>query len=156
MTVAAAGESAASAMMAVGWFFNQIEGAIPSIVVEYATSPIFRFYPGWPEAYMLAHPVWFGFVFAAGFTAVNRLRPTRGWIRAWSRGVGYGALLFVIGSLPILAMVYASFKVSLLLIAVSWASRNLAQYVIAGGCVGFATEAGRVIVERGYVTVTLD
>jgi hypothetical protein len=55
----------------------------------------------------------------------------------------YGLLVFVVGSLPVFALVYASFQVSPELVAVSWAGRNLTQYVTAGACVGLVTRAIR-------------
>jgi hypothetical protein len=69
-------------------------------------------------------------------------RPARNWRSAGLRGAGFGGLLFVVGSLPVFALVYASFRVSPELVAVSWAGRNLAQYVVAGICVGLVTQAG--------------
>ena len=52
----------------------------------------------------------------------------------------FGGLL-VIGSLPVFVLVYASFRVSPELVAVSWAARSLAQYVIAGVLVGLVARA---------------
>ena len=139
LTVAAAGVAAAVAMLAVGKVFDLIEAAIPSIPAEYASDPGFRPWPGWTKGYMFAHPIWFGFVFAGGFAVVTRLCPAGGWAAAAWRGAGYGVLLFLVGSLPVFALVYASFRVSPELMAVSWAGRNLVQYVVAGACVGLVT-----------------
>lgn len=127
--------AAAVSMLAVGWVFDRLEVAIPSIPAEYK-GPGFRTWPGWTEGYMFAHPVCFGFLFAAGFAAANRLLPAGGWRAAVGRGAGYGVFLFVLGSLPVFALMYASFRVSPELMAVSWAGRNVAQYVLAGACVG--------------------
>jgi hypothetical protein len=90
---------------------------------------------------MLAHPIWFGIVFAAGFALVDHGRAPRGYVAAGLRGAGYGGLIFVVGSLPVFALVYASFRVSPELLAVSWAARNLAQYVIAGVLVALVARA---------------
>lgn len=122
-------------MCLVGWLFNQIESAIPSIRAEYSGAG-FRPWPGWTERYMMAHPIWFGLVFAAGYALVSRHRPTLVWVSAGCRGAAYGGLLFLLGSLPVIALVYASFRVSPELMVVSWAGRNLVQYVVAGACVG--------------------
>jgi hypothetical protein len=135
------GVAAAGSMLAVGWGFNKIEAGIPSIRAEYENGPGFRAWPGWTEGYMLAHPIWFGFVFAAGFDVVGRGRPSGSCLSSGLRGAVYGGLVFVVGSLPVFALVYASFDVSLELIAVSWAARNLAQYLIAGVCMGFVAWA---------------
>ena len=129
-------------MLAVGCLFNKVEAAIPSIPAEYKTGPGFRSWPGWTEGYMLAHPIWFGFVFAIGFALVAHGRASGSYLSAGLRGAAYGGLVFVVGSLPVFALVYASFRVSPELVAVSWAGRNLAQYVVAGVCVGLVTQAG--------------
>jgi hypothetical protein len=128
-------------MLAVGWAFNWLEAALPSIPAEYANKVTFREWPGWSERYMLAHPLWFGFVFALGFTLVSRDRVPGGWARAGGRGALYGGLVFLVGSMPILALLYASFKVSLALVGVSWAARNLTQYLVAGCCLGVVQKA---------------
>jgi hypothetical protein len=135
------GVVAALSMLAVGWVFNKIEAAIPSIPAEYESGPGFRTWPGWTEGYMLVHPIWFGFVFAVGFALVARGRAAGGYVSAGIRGAAYGGLVFVVGSLPVFALVYASFRVSPELVAVSWAARNLAQYVIAGVLVGLVARA---------------
>jgi hypothetical protein len=146
--VAGAGAAAAVAMLAVGGMFDLIEAAIPSIPGEYKAGPGFRPWPGWTKGYMFAHPIWFGFVFAVGFAVVTRLRPASGWLTAGCRGAVYGGLLFLLGSLPVFALVYASFLVSPELVAVSWAGRNLAQYVVAGVCVGMVTRLAEVVRAR--------
>jgi hypothetical protein len=136
------GVVAGQSMLAVGWVFNKIEeAAIPSISAEYLTGPGFRTWPGWSEGYMLVHPLWFGFVFTAVFVLVTRGRPTRNYPQAALRGAAYGGLVFIVGSLPVFFLVYASFRVSPQLVAVSWAARNLAQYVIAGALVGLIAHA---------------
>jgi hypothetical protein len=128
-------------MLAVGWVFNKIEAAIPSIPAEYKNGPGFRTWPGWTEGYMLAHPVWFGFVFAAGFALVARGRALGSHVSSGSRGAAYGGLVFLVGSLPVFFLVCASFRVSPELVAISWAARNLAQYVIARVLVGLVARA---------------
>ncbi len=135
------GVVAGSSLLAVGLVFNQVEAAIPSIPAEYASGPGFREWPGWSEGYFLAHPIWFGFVFAAGFFLVSRGRAPGSYLSAGLGGAAYGGLVFVVGSLPVFALIYASFRVSAELVAVSWAARNLAQYVIAGGLVGLVARA---------------
>jgi hypothetical protein len=149
--VVLSGAVAALAMLAVGVGFNKLEESVPGISGEYENKAIFRDWPGWTEAYMLAHPIWFGFVFAAGFVIATcfvaeiRARVRTGWLSAGCLGAAYGGLLFLAGSLPVFALVYASFRVSPELIAVSWAGRNLAQYVVAGGLVGVVARAGLCI-----------
>jgi hypothetical protein len=135
-------------MLAVGWVFNKIEAAIPSIPAEHENGPGFRTWPGWTESYMLAHPIWFGFVFAAGFALVTRGRPSSSYVSAGFRGAAYGGLVFVVGSLPVLVLVYASFRVSAELVAISWAARNLAQYVMASMLVGLVSRAASAPCQR--------
>jgi hypothetical protein len=142
--VALSGGVAAMGMLAVGLVFNKLEENIPSIPAEYKNPAVFRTWPGWTEGYMLAHPIWFGFVFAAGFLVVTRGRVHPRWLSAGCSGATYGGLLFLIGSLPVFALEYASFRVSPELIAISWAGRNLAQYVVAGGLVGLVTRASLI------------
>jgi len=141
--VALSGGVAAIGMLTVGLVFNELEEAI-GITAEYKNPAIFRIWPGWTEAYMLAHPIWFGFVFATGFMVVTRGQVRPRWSSAVCSGAAYGGLLFLIGSLPVFALMYASLQVSLKLIAISWAGRNLAQYVVAGGLVGFVMRAGLI------------
>jgi len=135
-------------MLAVGLVFNKLEGDIPSIPAEYKNPAVFRPWPGWTEGYMLAHPIWFGFVFATGFMVVTRGQVRPKWLSAGCSGAAYGGLLFLIGSFPVFALVYASFRVSAELIAVSWVARNLTQYVVAGGLVGLVTRAGLIWLQR--------
>jgi hypothetical protein len=126
-------------MLAVGSVFDKIEAAIPSIPAEYENKAVFRLWPGWTERYMLVHPLWFGFVFTLGFLLLARARLQWSWSGAAGGGAWYGALLFLVGSMPIFALLYASFQVSLELVAVSWAARNLAQYLGAGCFLGLVT-----------------
>jgi hypothetical protein len=146
-SVLLSGVVAALSMLLVGCVFNKIQAAIPSIPAEYKNGPGFRTWPGWTEGYMLAHPIWFGFVFAAGYALVVRGRASD-YVRAVFCGAAYGGLVFVVGSLPVFALVYASFRVSPELFAVSWAARNLAQYVIAGALVALVAHWSALWCER--------
>ena len=94
---------------------------------------------------MWAHPVWFGFVFAAGYALINAGRIQSGWGPAAGCGLAYGAMVFLVGSLPVFALIYASFRVSQELVAVSWAARNLAQYAAAGLMLGLVARAWRLL-----------
>ena len=73
-------------LLAVGWVFNQVEAAIPSIPAEYEKGPGFQTCPGWTEGDMLAHPIWFGFVFAVGFALITRGRASGSYLSAGFRG----------------------------------------------------------------------
>jgi hypothetical protein len=139
------GFTAAFTMLGIGLAFNFLEAGIPAIGAEYENKAIFRDWPGWSQAYMWAHPVWFGFVFAFGFALVNRDRCQSGWGWAAGYGLAYGVVVFLVGSLPVFALIYASFRVSPELVAVSWAARNLTQYAAAGLVLGLVTRAWRLL-----------
>ncbi len=136
---------AAFTMLGVGLAFNWLEAGIPAIGTEYENKAIFRDWPGWSQAYMWAHPVWFGFVFAAGFSLVRVGRTLSGWGMAAGCGLAYGVMVFLVGSLPVFALIYASFRVSPELVAVSWAARNLTQYAVAGLALGLLANVWRVV-----------
>jgi hypothetical protein len=127
------GATAALAMLAVGGVFELMDD-VTGISAEYKNNPAFR-KAWWINVYFWIHPVWFGFVFAAGF-GVTHGRPIGDWGSAGRWGAAYGGFLFVVGSLPIFALIYTSFNVSLELVIVSWAARNLVQYLVAGFCIG--------------------
>jgi hypothetical protein len=127
-------------LLGVGLAFNQIEESIPAIGAEYRP-PVFRPWPGWSETYMLLHPVWFGFLFALVFALLGRGRNVGAWGQEAVRGALYGASVFAVGSLPVFALIYASFQVSATLVGVSWALRNVTQYTVAGLGLGLFTRA---------------
>jgi hypothetical protein len=129
------GVVAALILLGVGLAFNVIEKCIPAIGAEYHP-PVFRPWPGWSETYMLLHPLWFGFLFALIFAMLSRRRDVKAWWKEALCGALYGAVVFAVGSLPIFVLIYASFNVSATLVAVSWALRNVAQYTVAGFCLG--------------------
>jgi hypothetical protein len=135
------GGTAAVAMLGVGLAFNQLESLFPAIQEEYENKVVFRIWPGWTQSYMLAHPCWFGFVFAFVYIVArkSRLPTSRG--EAILSGMLYGALVFLVGSLPVFALIFASFQVSPELLVISWAARNLVQYVVAGASLGLVVRA---------------
>jgi hypothetical protein len=137
------GGIAALVMLGVGLAFNQLEFLFPAIQLEYENKAVFRIWPGWSQLYMLAHPCWFGFVFALVYVLAipGRVPTSRG--RAIGTGVLYGTLVFVVGSFPVFALIYASFQVSPELLVISWAARNLVQYVVAGAVLGLVVRACR-------------
>ena len=135
------GLTAGLTMLGIGIAFNSLEGTFPAIQWEYANKAIFRDWPGWTESYFRIHPLWFGFAFALGFRLIGRDQFSAGWGHAASFGALYGGLVFIVGSLPVFALLYASFRVSAELILVSWVARNLTQYVITGVCLGLLTRA---------------
>jgi hypothetical protein len=130
------GGTAAVVMLGVGLVFDELESLLPSIKEEYENKAIFRIWPGWTKSYMLAHPCWFGFVFATFYVLASQGRLPSSGVRAIGWGMLYGVSVFLVGSFPIFALVYASFQVSPGLMAISWAARNLVQYVMAGAFLG--------------------
>jgi hypothetical protein len=140
------GGAAAVVMLVVGWAFDQLEYQLPAIKAEYDNKAVFRTWPGWTETYMRAHPCWFGFVFAFVYVLLSQGDLPAGRGRAAGAGALYGAVVFLVGSLPIFALIYASFQVSLGLLALSWVARNLAQYVIAGAVLGLVVRACRTAI----------
>src|SRR6516225_1057333 len=81
-----AGAVAALAMLIIGYVFDSVEASMPNISAEYSNKFMFRDWPGWTKAYMLFHPIWFGFVFVIGFAVLSRGRPTSNWTAACRRG----------------------------------------------------------------------
>lgn len=143
VTVVAGSITAVFVMLAVGWLFDRLEAMIPSIAAEYQNHAVFRTWPGWTEFYMRIHPCWFGFVFSVVYILATPSRSIIGRRSAVIHGACYGLLVFSIGSLPVFALIYASFQVSLRLMLISWVARNLAQYVIAGAFLGLVIQRWR-------------
>jgi hypothetical protein len=137
------GGAAVVVLLVVGWAFDQLEDLLPAIKAEYENKAVFRTYPGWTQTYMRAHPCWFGFVFAFVYVLLGQGDLAVGRGRAAGSGALYGAVVFLVGSLPVFALIYASFQVSLGLLALSWVARNLAQYVLSGAVLGLVVRACR-------------
>lgn len=90
---------------------------------------------------MLAHPWLYGLMVAALFLGVRALAGAEHF-GGPRDGLLFGVTLFAVGSLPVYALNFASFQVSASVIAV-WAFQSLAQYVLAGGTLGwFCPRAG--------------
>ncbi|NQT92400.1 MAG: hypothetical protein HQ559_06540 [Lentisphaerae bacterium] len=104
----------------------------PGIPPQFLNDEVFRPWTGWTSTYMILHPFAYGFVFAAAFVALRRWSSFPSGIRG---GCIFGASVFVVGSLPIYLLEFASLQVSGEII-VSWAMQSLAQYVLAGSALG--------------------
>jgi hypothetical protein len=129
-------------MLGDGWAFDQLEGLSPAIKVEYDNKSIFRDWPGWTKCYMRAHPCWFGFVFAFVYVLVSQSRLPA--VAVQPPGTGHCTEpWYSWWGVPVFALVYASFQVSLELLALLWAVWNLAQYVLAGVFLGLVVQACR-------------
>src|SRR5262249_43159780 len=74
LVVLLGGGMAALVMLGVGLAFNQLESLFPAIQLEYENKAVFRIWPDWSESSMLAHPCWFGVVFALVYVLVSQDR----------------------------------------------------------------------------------
>lgn len=113
-------------------FYEAIPVVAPAIPPQYKNAALFRPWAGWTSTYMLIQPFGYGFVFALAYC---RLRSRRVFPAGWRGGCAFGAGVFLVGSLPIFLIAYASFTISVEVIA-SWVLQNACQYVLAGASVG--------------------
>ena len=128
-------------LFVVGAVFHFATPAVaPQIPPQFANAALFRPWAGWTSTYMLLHPFGFGIVFAAVYLAlVDRCGVGTGW----RGGLVYGAGVFVVGSLPVYLLAFASFQVSPEVIG-AWVAQSLCQYAAAGAAVGWcARRTGR-------------
>jgi hypothetical protein len=113
----------------------------PGISAEFEKNPaLFRPWSGWTRSYMAVHPFAYGFVFAAGFLLLRR---GAAFIPSIRGGLFYGAGVFVVGSLPVYLLTFASFQVSPEVITF-WIVQSLAQYTVAGMIVGCVCDGAKV------------
>jgi Asp-tRNA(Asn)/Glu-tRNA(Gln) amidotransferase A subunit family amidase len=124
--VLTAGLLAGTVMFAVGAAFHLL---ISRFVALPYNQPPFRPWCGWTFFYMVVHPFWFGFAFAWLFT---HLEPRTQSIRTGAR---FGALLFLVGALPIYLVTFASIAMPWRVI-VCWIIQGFIQYVLAGAALG--------------------
>lgn len=126
------GLAAGITMFLVGTVFHYLIPVIrPDIPPQYLNLDLFRAWRGWTYLYMVIHPFAYGLIFAAVFVG---LRMT-GFPSGIRGGLLYGATIFLVGSLPLFVLIFASLQVSGE-IMVSWTIQNLAQYLLAGIAVG--------------------
>jgi hypothetical protein len=124
---------AGATLFAVGALFH-LAGPIiaQDISKEFENKCLFRPWAGWTSTYMALHPFWYGAVFATVYLALLR----RGGVAPglWD-GLLYGFGVFLVGSLPVYVIAYASFAVPWKVIA-SWITQSVCQYLAAGVAVG--------------------
>lgn len=128
--------AAGATMFLVGAAFYFLMPVVaPTISPQFENNPtLYRPWPGWTRTYMVAHPLVYGFVFAAVFLGLRRWSAFPPGVRA---GLVYGAGVFAVGSLPVYLLAFASFQTSPDVV-LSWIAQSLAQYALAGmtlGCV---------------------
>jgi hypothetical protein len=116
-------------MFVVGLLFHFLGPLfVPCLEQHYNNRDVFRDWNGWTSTYMLIHPFLFAPVFSAAFLL---LRKAAGVPSRFGEGIILGTGVFCVGSLPIFLLVYASFQVPSVVIAV-WIVQNLVQYLAAG------------------------
>jgi hypothetical protein len=113
-------------------FYLLVPFIAPGIPPQFLNCALFRPWPGWTSTYMALHPFGYGIVFATVFLALRRWSQFPPGIRG---GFIYGAGVFVVGSLPVYLLAFASFQVSPEVI-VSWIVQSLTQYGCAGMAIG--------------------
>jgi hypothetical protein len=124
----------------VGYLFYQaVPAIVPAIPPQYANAALFRPWAGWTSIYMFSHPFGYGVVFALAYYG---LRSWCAFPSGWRGGCAFGAGVFLVGSLPIFLIAYATFTVSVEIIA-SWVLQNACQYLLSGVLVGVVAENRR-------------
>jgi hypothetical protein len=116
-------------MFAVGVAFHWLIPVLAPSIARLYGEPPFRPWPSWTMYYMMVHPFWFGFAFACLF-AFFEPRP-----RTPAIGARFGALLFLVGALPVYFLIYASIAISGRVI-LCWLLQGFSQYVLAGAALG--------------------
>lgn len=125
-----------AALFAVGTVFHFLAPLVcPGLQQDYLNEALFRTWEGWTQIYMILHPWLYGVVFAASFLA---LRAAMGVARIGGirDGLCYGLAVFLIGSLPVFALNFASLQLPVRVI-VSWRLQSFCQYSLAGSCCGW-------------------
>jgi len=127
-------------LFAVGALFHfAVRLIAPGIPPQFENVPLYRPWLGWTSTDMVLHPFGFGVVFAAMFLALV----ARGAVaRGWRGGLVYGLGVFVVGSLPVYLLAFASFQMSPE-VATAWVTQSACQYAAAGAANGWvARRAG--------------
>jgi hypothetical protein len=125
-------------MLGIGYLFHwALPSYLPAVVEEYRNEAEFRPWGGWTHYYMFWHPIVFGVPFAVVFHWLHCAQCFTDRLTGWRGGAIYGFLVFVIGSLPVILLIFASFQVSVPLVLWTWAIPNLIQYTAAGTLLGF-------------------
>jgi hypothetical protein len=120
-------------------FYVAVPVVVPAIPGHYENAALFRPWAGWTSAYMCIHPFGYGIVFALAY---HGLRSWCAFPSGWRGGCAFGAGVFLVGSLPVFLVAYASFTVSAEVVA-SWVLQNACQYLLAGVSVDVVAENRR-------------
>ena len=124
-------------MLGVGCLFHYVlvPTLAPGLENEYKNRALFRSLAGWPGIYMFLHPLLYGVLFAAAFRLVGGVERVQKWWQGLIVGACFGLAVFLVGSLPVYLLNYASFAVKPAVI-LSWVAQSLCQYVTAGAALG--------------------
>jgi hypothetical protein len=117
-------------------FYAAVPLVAPAIPPQYENAALFRTWTGGTRTYMLLHPFGYGFVFALVYCGL------RSWCTFPAGGRGgciFGAGVFLVGSLPVFVIIYASFMASVEVVA-SWVLQSACQYVLAGASIGIVAD----------------
>jgi hypothetical protein len=116
-------------LFAVGGIFHLLmPGIAPGLPPQFNNVALFRPWNGWTSIYMALHPFWYGVVFAGIYLG---LRKRCSFPAGLLGGFTYGAGVFLVGSFPMYALVFASFQVSVEVITF-FIMQSACQYVAAG------------------------
>ena len=122
-------------LFTVGIVFHVLTPIVaPHIESEYRNEALFRPWGGGTRIYMLLHPWIYGVLFAAVFIGVRAMIGSAN-MGGGRDGILYGLAVFVVGSLPVYALNYASFQVSGGVV-VCWIIQSFCQYSLAGLALG--------------------
>ena len=127
--VLTAGLLAGTVMFEVGAAFHLLLPILAPWIAALFAPPVFRPWCGWSCIYMIVHPFWFGLAFAWLFTVLEP--PTRTSLA----GARFGAVLFLVGALPVYLLCFASIAIPWQVV-VCWLIQGLTQYVLAGAALG--------------------
>lgn len=114
-----------------GVFHLAVPAVLPGVAAQFNSPALFRPWAGWTSTYMAAHPFGFGLVFALVYTHLRRKNVLAGW----RGGLEFGVGVFLVGSLPVYLLAFASFQVSAEVVA-CWVVQSACQYAAAGAVVG--------------------
>lgn len=132
--------AAIATLFTVGGVFHMVVGVLrPNVANEYLNVHLFRPWPLWTSKYMAVHPVWYGYVFASVYLW---LRSRSGIQRGIREGFAYGAGVFVVGSLPVYVLAFASFAVTAEVIF-WWTVQSALQYIAAGAVMGWISQSDK-------------
>jgi len=125
-------------LLGVGCLFHfvLVPALAPGLEKEYKNRALFRSLAGWPGIYMILHPLLYGVLFAAAFRLVGGVERVQNQWQGLLVGACFGLAVFLVGSLPVYLLNYASFAV-IPAVILSWVAQSLCQYVAACAALGF-------------------